>query len=154
MNWSNKLSCPCPSSLLSILLKQCHRQACTKTDGNKILHSYCWICTHTHHLKYVLVLQLACTRGFIYSALLQKRAEKITIAINTIPAMNVHNNGLQVFNADYKFTCNGVLISLLLGGDVRSTGTSTQRYKYGGLFSRFNTHQGCQTRDQTGCRRF
>ena len=82
---------------------------------------------HAHHLKYVLVLQLACTRGFIYSALLQKCAEKIAIAINTIPAMNVHNNGLQVFNADYKFTCNGVLISLLLG-DVRSVTTNRNRY--------------------------
>ena len=86
----------------------------------KILHT-------AHYLIEVCSCFTACTRGFIQSALLQKRAEKIA-SINTIPAMNLLNNGLRVFNGDYRFTCSGVLTSLLLGVDVRRVTKNRNRY--------------------------
>ena len=58
--------------------------------------------------------------------LLQKRAEKIT-SINTIPVMNLLNNELRVLS-DYRFTCSGVLTSLLLGVDVRTVTTNRNQY--------------------------
>ena len=50
------------------------------------------------------------------------------VASNTIPAMNVLNNGLWVFSADYRFICSGVLTSLLLEGDVRTVSTNRNQY--------------------------